>query len=495
MERQAFNPYLPSYEYVPDGEPHVFRDENGEERLYIFGSHDGFGDDEFCMRDYVTWSAPVSDLSDWRYEGIIYRKEQDPANKKGKSHMNAPDVCQGYDGRYYLYYQLHDKMYTSVAVANNPAGPYEFYGYVKHADGKKYGQKKGDSYNFDPGILLDQGHIYMYTGFAPNAEFPKIFQFFMKFGGASFMGGTCVELEKDMLTVKSQTYQLIPGMKDAIGTSFEKHAFFEASSPRKINDTYYLVYSSEQSHELCYATSNSPTGGFTYGGTIISIGDIGIDGITCTEKARNYTGNTHGGLVEVGGQWYVFYHRQTNKKKCNRQGCAEKIYFLPDGHIPQIEMTSCGLNKAALIPMGEFEARIACNLFCKEDRFSYDAYMEGDKSEHPYFTQSGADREECGDQYIANMRDGAVAGFKYFDFQKTCPKKLIAEIRGAAKGYLCVYVDEECKEKVTQIPVQLNDENSFVTAEGEMKQLTEKEALYFRYEGQGYIDFKKIRFQ
>ena len=161
MKRQAYNPYLPSYEYVPDGEPHVFRDENGEERLYIFGSHDGFGDDEFCMRDYVTWSAPVSDLSDWKYEGIIYRKEQDPANKKGKSRMNAPDVCQGYDGRYYLYYQLHDKMYTSVAVANSPAGPYEFYGYVKHADGKKYGLKKGDSYNFDPGILLDQGHIYM----------------------------------------------------------------------------------------------------------------------------------------------------------------------------------------------------------------------------------------------------------------------------------------------------------------------------------------------
>ena len=31
------NPYLPSYEYVPDGEPHVFGD-----RLYIFGSHDRF---------------------------------------------------------------------------------------------------------------------------------------------------------------------------------------------------------------------------------------------------------------------------------------------------------------------------------------------------------------------------------------------------------------------------------------------------------------------
>ena len=30
--KQAVNPYLPSYEYVPDGEPHVF---NG--RVYVYG--------------------------------------------------------------------------------------------------------------------------------------------------------------------------------------------------------------------------------------------------------------------------------------------------------------------------------------------------------------------------------------------------------------------------------------------------------------------------
>ena len=36
--KQIFNPYLPSYEYIPDGEPHIFGD-----RLYIYGSHDRFG--------------------------------------------------------------------------------------------------------------------------------------------------------------------------------------------------------------------------------------------------------------------------------------------------------------------------------------------------------------------------------------------------------------------------------------------------------------------
>lgn len=35
MTQVVFNPYLPSWEYVPDGEPHVF-----DERLYVYIAHD-----------------------------------------------------------------------------------------------------------------------------------------------------------------------------------------------------------------------------------------------------------------------------------------------------------------------------------------------------------------------------------------------------------------------------------------------------------------------
>ena len=67
---QAFNPYLPSYEYVPDGEPYVFGD-----RLYVYGSHDKFNGKDFCLGDYVCWSAPVDDLGNWTYHGCIYKRE------------------------------------------------------------------------------------------------------------------------------------------------------------------------------------------------------------------------------------------------------------------------------------------------------------------------------------------------------------------------------------------------------------------------------------
>ena len=98
-ERQAFNPYLPSWEYLPDGEPRLFGD-----RVYVYGSHDRFNGRIFCMNDYVCWSAPANDLSDWRCEGVIYRRNQDPKNPLGLRLLFAPDVVQGTDGRYYLYY-------------------------------------------------------------------------------------------------------------------------------------------------------------------------------------------------------------------------------------------------------------------------------------------------------------------------------------------------------------------------------------------------------
>ena len=58
MKKQAFNPYLPSWEYIPDGEPYVFGD-----RVYVYGSHDYFNGYVFCMGDYagqlrsMTWAT------------------------------------------------------------------------------------------------------------------------------------------------------------------------------------------------------------------------------------------------------------------------------------------------------------------------------------------------------------------------------------------------------------------------------------------------------
>ena len=99
MKKQVFNSYLPEHAYVPDGEPHLF---NGS--VYIYGSHDKAFGTKYCEGNYVTWSAPEDDLSDWRYEGEIYKRTQDPSNADDSMQLWAPDVTQEPDGRVYLYY-------------------------------------------------------------------------------------------------------------------------------------------------------------------------------------------------------------------------------------------------------------------------------------------------------------------------------------------------------------------------------------------------------
>jgi len=67
----------------------------------------------------------------------------------------------------------------------------------------------------------------------------------------------------------------------------------------------------------------------------------------------------HCGLVEINGQWYIFYHRHTQAIQFSRQGCAEPVTISENGSIAQVEMTSCGLNGGPLPAEGTFSAHIS----------------------------------------------------------------------------------------------------------------------------------------
>lgn len=475
MKKQAYNPYLPSYEYVPDGEPRVFGN-----RVYVYGSHDRFGGDRFCEGDYVCWSAPVDDLGDWRYEGVIYPANRDPINPEGKMQLFAPDAVRGPDGRYYLYYSLNGSTVVSVAVCDTPAGDFQFYGYVQRPDGTPYGSKEGDVSSFDPGVLVDGEQVYLYTGFAPG---PGWLYDMLSQSHRRMEGAYCTQLEPDMKTVRREPVLIAPSVWREAGTGFEGHAFFEASSIRKIGERYYFVYSSILSHELCYAVSQRPNGDFRFGGTLVSIGDLGLDG---NREAVNYTGNTHGGMVELGGQWYIFYHRQTNKQCCARQGCAEPITIRPDGSIPQVEVTSCGLNGGPLAGTGCYEARIACNLGFREPSFGYIAAHEPDTL-HPYFTQSGCDREGSPDQYIANMSQGAWCGFKYFDFHGQT--SMTVTTRGTGNGELLVSTSRK-EPPFARIPIAPSE--SWSESRISFPALHGTLPLFFTFQGEGAMDFQSF---
>ncbi|MGT2742523.1 family 43 glycosylhydrolase [Streptococcus plurextorum] len=483
MKKQVFNPYLPSYEYIPDGEPRVFGN-----RLYIYGSHDRFNGDMYCQNDYVCYSAPVDDLSDWRYEGVIYQKTQDPFNPDGAYNMYAPDLVQGLDGRYYLYYGMDFYSRISVAVADTPTGPFAFLDYVRHADGRIYGDDlENDPFQFDPGVLVDDDkRIYLYTGFAPA---PEIVAKVKEIMGISLtkIGNHVVELEADMITLKSAPKQVIPNVWDGKGTSFEGHEFFEASSMRKLNGKYYFIYSTFLSHELAYAISDSPTEGFVFGGVLHSNADLGVNGY---KVPQNYWGNNHGSIASINGKYYIFGHRQTNQTEFSRQGVAEELQMTEQGHFNQAELTSCGLNGGPLKGKGTYPAAIACHLMGPNGAIkSVEVATVELKKEHPYITQELADGSLEDSQYICNMRDGALAGYKYFEFSQL--GEVTVETSGTGQGQL-VFSLEKGGEAIASVDV--SESQDWVTSKANVtSNVTGKQALYVTFKGQGSLNFKCFR--
>lgn len=411
------NPILPLWEYIPDGEPRVFGD-----RVYIYGSHDRVGCDVFCDFKLKVWSASIHDLDHWTCHGHSFHTRPDTDHESDvpwtDHELFAPDVIEK-DGKYYLYaYIVGSK--GAVGVSDRPEGPFKLLSSYAYTPGNE-----GDEgiYN-DAGVLVDDdGKVYVYYGFTE-----------------SHMN----EINPDNM------YEIIDGsLKHHVIDDREEvlaeQRFFEASSPRKINGLYYLIYSPVRGQRLAYATSESPTGPFTYRGYII---DNGVD---------YPAGNDHGSVCCINGQWYIFYHRMTNNSIMSRRACVEKIEILPDGTIPPVEMTSLGFSES-LNPYEITKAEIACVL--KGGCFV---------TEKDVFTRT-----------ITDVKNDCVIGYKYYDFGEdyaTKTMELAVKVRGG--GVYCkIYVmaDSEDGEVIGSVDIGLGDG----TYRGRVKNLTGRHAVYFK---------------
>ena len=491
---QVYNPYLPLNVYIPDGEPHVFGD-----RVYVYGSHDAIRGKAYCERHYNVWSAPVDDLTDWRDEDVSYLRTQDPSNAEDTLQLWAPDVTQGPDGRYYLYYCYSFYPEIGVAVSDSPAGPFRFHGHVHYPKHILGGKTLQEEMVFDPAVLTDDdGRVYLYYGFCPACEkemripqfspeqleqIPKTMRGTLKALSKAKFGeySMVVELEPDMLTAKETPRKLIPGGHHTAGTGFEGHGFFEASSIRKIRGKYYFVYSSHKSHELCYAVSDRPDAGFVFGGTVISNGDIGLNGRNSPVYPLS---NNHGGIARIGENYYIFYHRATDGNEFSRQGCAEKIELDADGRIAQVEMTSCGLNGGPLPASGSYPAGICCHLTDPTviNRIDYS---------DPVMKTQVRVTESRNRSYITAVKDRTTIGYKYFQFEKECMLSL--ELRGQFAGRVTVSHDADETKTIGSAEIALDDE-SWTNLLIPITPAAGTGALYLRFSGQGTLDLKLLAF-
>jgi hypothetical protein len=411
------NPYLPLWEYIPDGEPRVFGD-----RVYIYGSHDRVGSNEFCDYKLKVWSAPLNDLNNWVCHGHIFHTQPDADHSPDTdwtteaNFLYAPDVVEK-GGKYYLYAYIMNGL-GCVAVSDKPEGPFTLLSKYKYnvPEGRE-GDFCNNGWFIDPGVLVDDdGRVYIYCGFE-----------------RSFVA----ELNPDNM------YEVIDGTyKDDI---IPKEGFFEACSPRKVGDTYYLIYSpTPRGSCLAYATSKSPTEGFEFRGYIV-------------DNSEDYPGgNNHGSICNINGQWYIFYHRMTNGSIMSRRDCVERIEILPDGTIPQVEMTSLGFEES-LNPYRITPAEIACVL-----------KNGGLIAEKDIFTR-----------VVTGITDGCVIGYKYFDFGEDYSSKtmlLSLQTSGCGNmGRLHVRIDGENGEEIGCAEIGL----AGGVVQARVKAVTGRHALYF----------------
>ncbi len=419
------NPYLPLWEHIPDGEPYIFEDPDnpGEYRVYVYGSHDSMITG-YCGRELVVWSASVDNLNEWRYDGEILRvlndAEGNPLSSEGLSDvLYAPDVTEKIeaDGTRMYYLFPNDMEYgrrSLIAKSPRPDGPFEVCNWSKENPAWTEGILE-----FDPAVFVDDdGRVYGYWGFECSYA---------------------AELDPNTMCTLKEGTEII---KDMISSSKSDgiFRFFEASSIRKVEDKYILVYSRvthdgefglpSTNYTLAYAYSDAPLGPWTYGGTIIDGRGREIDEFGNVIASGTVAGNTHGGICKIKDQWYVFYHRQTGTDEYARQAMVAPITVeVEKGKggkvlISEGEYNSEGFSLNGLDPLEAHSAGLACwytgpevavheypnNIFFGS--YVASGYGTDDKFEAPYDLRNNTNP-------VVNNTDGSIVGYKYFNFDGT----------------------------------------------------------------------------
>lgn len=459
----AQNPYLPLWEHIPDGEPYVFDDPDqpGHQRVYIYGSHDTRRTD-YCGLEQVVWSAPVENPTEWRYDGVIFESKTDrdgkPLREDGTGDvLFAPDVTVTTDQQGRKTYWLFPNNQAwgrngQVARSNRPNGPFIVANWSREDATKCDGILQ-----FDPGVFVDDdGRVYGYWGFTQS-------------WGAELNPQTMATLRKGGQRIEN----LIPSCQQD-----DVFRFFEASSMRKIEDKYVLIYSRitregefglpATNYTLAYAYSDHPLGPFTYGGTIIDARarETAPDGTVI--PTANPTGNTHGSLCKIGDQWFVFYHRQTGVNEYSRQAMADAVTVqVEKGRggrviISEAEVTSEGLATEGLSFGKCYPAAIACWLTGPEPvwRDSLGSHYSGPyiKATYPIAEPLLA-KDAVKQPYdlslnqnpVANCTDGSIVGYKYYNMNAREAKRpltlSLSLLTDGAKGRIDVMLDSPWAEK------------------------------------------------
>lgn len=275
---------------------------------YIYATTDGFPG--WGGKQFYVWKS--KDLVDWE------RSEQpfltlDGANGTvpwATGNAWAPTIIER-DGKYYFYFSGHNPTYNrktiGVAVADHPEGPFTAQptAMILNNEAVTSGQA------IDPAAFHDPVTGKYYLGWG---------------NGGPSNGPVLAELNDDMVSLKTGTFQRINGLTD-----FREGLFFNYR-----DGLYHLTYSIDdtgsENYRVGYATATSMNGPWTYRGVILQK-DLSL-GIKATG---------HSSIINVPGtdDWYIAYHRFAipNGSGTNRETTIDRLTIGEDGLFQRVTPT------------------------------------------------------------------------------------------------------------------------------------------------------------
>ncbi len=470
------NPVLPEWEHVPDGEPAVYwSKEDDEWRVYLYGSHDLDGTG-MCSKDYVVWSAPVYDMSDWRLEGTV--TDINNGSTYGGDKLFAPDCA--YDLQTDTYYMISNQMYGNsvLRASDSPAGPW---------DESEAEWLIETNMAYDPSIYIEDGTIYI-TGAVRGSgyeQYPEIAEAIAadEYSSGMKLVGAIFQLKKDLSDgdgieaiswlpnderiylpifegpsldyieeLGAYIFTYVSNDIGADGTSYNSTIGYVWTDDLMNGTWHYGDNGVEETYpELDYLISGNR-------GNIISdtSGRYSVDPatgeMTFSEFPTHVMGNNHGGIARINGQWYYFGHRQITTEESSRQAIAGRLTIekneAGEPLIRPMEYTSSGMLES-LDAFAVTEASSACYLL---EAIDHQAPSIEDKNPHsdcivnaPYITTT-RDENATYAAYVTNLKNGSIAGYKYLDFAEgAAGVKLL--VSGSLNGSVEIWLDAPAEEQ------------------------------------------------
>ncbi|MEQ3551927.1 family 43 glycosylhydrolase [Pseudonocardia nematodicida] len=265
--------------------------------VHLYTGHDEAppGSDRFVMRDWLHFSS--TDLVRWTAHGAPLTLSHFGWARDG---AKAGAVVER-DGRVHWYVAVNHAEVPGgaigVAVADAPGGPFtDALGRAMITNDVPY--DTGDDHTIDPAVIVHEGRARLFWG-----------------------KGRCF------------TARLDDSMTALAGpiTEIELPGFQEGAHVHAHDGWFHLAYGYDAPQRVAHARSRSLDGPWEFAGLLAE-----VPGNCATNRPA---------IVEVGGEWFFFYHSGTapGGDPRRRSVCVDRLVHLSGGRIERVRMTTEGL--------------------------------------------------------------------------------------------------------------------------------------------------------